>query len=279
MVYIISGAVPIEGIIHKRALVFYCSLCRLQESSTEKQLARRQLAVKDHRSISWYVAVRKILVRYNLPSCWDLLDNPPKKEHWRRMVNKEVNELWSSQIKQSAELYSSLRYLYADEYWPGRRHQLIQQVNGPRDVPQVSIKLYLATGTYILQSNRAAYNRTAVDPTCMLCGQESATVGHFPVDCKALDYVRQPILENFWQLDSELPSSSSVNENSVQLILDPSRLFPARWGVLNFKQLDLQQAERLYHFLYLERYQKLAIILSRKAKKNKGKDGLRHTST
>ena len=136
-VYVISGALPIEGIIHKRALVFYGSLCRLPESSTEKQLARRQLAVKDHHSNSCYVAVRKILVKYNLPSCWDLLDNPPppKKENWRRMVNKQVNEHWVSLIKQTAELYSSLKYLCADEYWPGRRHQLIQQVNGPRDVP------------------------------------------------------------------------------------------------------------------------------------------------
>ena len=156
VVYIISGALPIEGIIHKRALVFYGSLCRLQESSIQKQLAKRQLAVKDYRSNSWYVAVRKILVRFNLPSCCDLLDNPPSKEHWRRMVNKQVNELWSSQIQQSAGLYSSIRYLCSDEYWPGRRHQLIQQVKGQRDIPQVSIRLKLATGTYILQSNRAA---------------------------------------------------------------------------------------------------------------------------
>ena len=113
-----------------------------------------------------------------------------------------------------------------------------------------------------------------------MCGQESETVGHFLVDCKALDHVGQPILEYFWQLGSELPSSSPVNENIVQLILDPSRLFPARRGVLNFKQIDLhRQAKRLCHFLHLERYQKLAIISSRKAKKNKGKDGLRHTST
>ena len=84
-VYVISRALPIEGIIHKRALVFYGSLCRLPESSTEKQLARRQLAVKDHHSKNWYVAVRKILVKYNLPSCWDLLDNPTRKrngEEW-----------------------------------------------------------------------------------------------------------------------------------------------------------------------------------------------------
>ena len=47
----VSGALPIEGIVDIRALVFFGSICRLPESATEKSLARRQLAVKDHRSI------------------------------------------------------------------------------------------------------------------------------------------------------------------------------------------------------------------------------------
>ena len=34
-------------------------------------------------------------------------------------MNKHVNEQWAARIKQSAELYSSLKYLCADEYWPG----------------------------------------------------------------------------------------------------------------------------------------------------------------
>ena len=137
----------ISGAIHKRALIFYGNLCRLQESSIEKQLARRQQAINDLNSSSWYVDLRKILVKYDLPSCWDLLDDPPKKEHWRRIVNKQVNGYWSTKIKQSIELYPSFKYLSADEYWPGRRHQLIQQVRRTRDIPRISTRLKLVTGT------------------------------------------------------------------------------------------------------------------------------------
>ena len=39
-VYIISGTLPIEGVIHKRALNLYGGICRLQEDAVEKQLAR-----------------------------------------------------------------------------------------------------------------------------------------------------------------------------------------------------------------------------------------------
>ena len=73
-VYILSGALPMGGIIHKRTLILYGSICRLDESSVEKRLARRQLAIKGPGSYSWYVELMKILIKYDLPCCWDLLN-------------------------------------------------------------------------------------------------------------------------------------------------------------------------------------------------------------
>ena len=159
-------------------------------------------------------------------------------------MTKQVNEHWVSLIKQTAELYTSLKYLCADEYWPGRRHQLKQQVNGPRDVLRVSIRSKLATGTYILQSNRASFNQALVDPTCMLCRQDSETVEHFLMDCSALEHVRHPILEDLKRLGTELLPSCQVNDNLVQLILDPSRLLPAKKGVMSASQIDLHKANQ-----------------------------------
>ena len=196
-VYILSGALPMEGIIHKRTLILYGSICRLDESSVEKCLARRQQAIKGPGSYSWYVELKKILIKYDLPCCWDLLDNPMKKEHWKRLVNKKVNKFWSTRIKQSAELYPSLKYLTADDYWPGQKHPLIQQVNGTRDIPHVNTRLKLVTGAYITQSNRATFNHVPVDPTCMLCQQKPETIEHILTECKALEDTRRPILETF----------------------------------------------------------------------------------
>ena len=48
-IYVLNGAVPklpIESVVHKRALVLYRNICRLEESSIQKQLARRQLALR-----------------------------------------------------------------------------------------------------------------------------------------------------------------------------------------------------------------------------------------
>ena len=50
--YILTGSIPIEGVIHSRALNLFGSVCRLSEESLEKQVARRQLAVKGDKSNS-----------------------------------------------------------------------------------------------------------------------------------------------------------------------------------------------------------------------------------
>ena len=48
-IYIIAGALPVEATIHTRALGLYGSIARLDETSVEKQQARRQLSVKSYR--------------------------------------------------------------------------------------------------------------------------------------------------------------------------------------------------------------------------------------
>lgn len=279
-VYILSGALPIEGIIHKRTLILFGSICRLDESSVEKQLARRQLAVKCSNSNSWYIEVRKILVKYDLPSCWDLLDHPVKKDRWRRTVNRKVNAYWSEHIRQAAELYSSLKYLAAHKYWPGRKHPLIQQVTGARDIPRVSTRLKLVTGTYVTQSSRAAFNQTPVDSTCMLCQQEPETIEHVLAECSALEQARQPVMEAFKAECAKFMSSDEVNENLVQLILDPSRLLAPNQNSNQGSWYDLnKQSKRLCQTMHLERYRRLALIPTRKERKRNGKDRSQHTQT
>ena len=153
-------------------------------------------------------------------------------------MNKHVNEQWEARIKQSAELYYSLKY---------------------------STRLKLATSTYLLQSTRAAFNQT---------------VKHFLAECGALEDTRQPVIEELQPGCSELLPEAHVRNDIVQIILDPSRLIPMKRGAFCPKQIDVyRQAKRLCHSLHLERYQKLAIIPSRKMKRHKRTDAPRHTTS
>ena len=77
--YILTGSIPIKGVIHSGDLNLFGSVCRLSEESVEKQVARRQLAVKGDKSNSWFIGIKDIILKYDLPMPWLLLDTAPTK--------------------------------------------------------------------------------------------------------------------------------------------------------------------------------------------------------
>ena len=264
-VYILSGTIPIEGVIHKRAVTLFGNICRLDDSSIEKQLAQRQFAVKAHNSSSWFLAIKKILVKYDLPGCWDILTEPPTKYRWKSLVNKQVNSYWTERIKSRASLYSSLRYLALESYYPGKTHWVLQHTGVARDVPCISTKLKLLTGSYILQVNRAAFNQNQVDPTCMMCQQAPETVDHFLVECSVLEEKRRPIMDSIFSLVNELFESALASEKLVQILLDCSKLVDCQndRSVLPTVNKLEKLSKRLCYILHTERYKQLKIIPKR----------------
>ena len=51
---------------------------------------------------------------------------------------------------------------------------------------RIPVRLRIATGTYILQCNRASYNQFESDATCNLCGKSDETLTHFLLECDTL---------------------------------------------------------------------------------------------
>ena len=51
-VYILTGILSSEAMIHKRILALFGSICQLCEESVEKRLSRRQLSIKSYSSYS-----------------------------------------------------------------------------------------------------------------------------------------------------------------------------------------------------------------------------------
>ena len=78
---------------------------------------------------------------------------------------------------------------------PGKCHPLLfNPSGGVHEASRIPVRLRIATGTYILQCNRAVYNQFECDSTCNLCGDADETLTHFLLECKALQECRQPIV-------------------------------------------------------------------------------------
>lgn len=267
-IYVLSGTIPIEGVVHKRALTLFGGICRLPENSIEKQLARRQLSVKGYKSHSWYICIREILLKYKLPQPWDLLESPPTKFAWKRQVRKQVDDYWIENIRSRAALYPSLGYLQTDSFVPGVRHPMIREANGVKDVSHIHTKTKIVTGTYVLQSNRSSFNQNQISPLCLLCKEDNETVEHFLLQCTALDPVRLPILEDIVQtLQSlDIPFDTDNNEEFMQLLIDSTAVLPENYtetNRVNYNQLE-RQTRRLCHALHIERFKNLPLMVTRR---------------
>ena len=106
-IYIIAGALPVEAIIHTRALGLFGSVSRLDESSVKKSVARRQLSIKAYGGNSWFIDIRKLCVKYSLPDPYTVLDCPPSKGQRKSVVHKAVYTYWVDNLKWRASFYST----------------------------------------------------------------------------------------------------------------------------------------------------------------------------
>ena len=91
-------------------LITFVRLIR-DPTTAEYNIIKRQVVIKDINSKSWTVDIRKLLHKFNLPSCHDLLRNTPKKEAWQYEVKKAVSGYYSVKLKKELEKQSSTRYI------------------------------------------------------------------------------------------------------------------------------------------------------------------------
>ena len=268
--YILSGLLPIEAQIHIKALNFFNNICSLPEETVEKRLARRQCAIKSSKSVSWFMEIKKLLLTYELPDIDSLLECSIPRNTWKKQIFKKISEFWTNQVVEVAKSYSSLRYLCCDNYVPGKAHPLLRlHVDSTRDANRVRLKLKLASGCYILQSNRAAFNQNEVNPTCLLCGEEDENLAHFLLRCKGLETVRQPILGDIHHTIQDLSGTDFYKlctEDKLRMLIDCSYTFnkpSCRTSVEHISKVDFH-CKRLIFALDAMRYQMLSKLDTRK---------------
>ena len=193
-VYLLSGQLPLVADLHKRILGTLGSV--LRSSSIEREIAERQIILKDYKSKSWFVYVNSILSQYKLPSTLDLLSTEFSKNAWKQTVDNKINAYWVDKIKLEASEKSSLRFLNTQKYEIGEVHYVWKNAGfNLMAIKKAGMKARLMTGTYVLQSNRAKFNQYSVNPTCLLCGEDPEDLEHFLLKCRALTVIRDPFME------------------------------------------------------------------------------------
>jgi len=218
-IYGLIGAKPVEALVDAATLALFGNIVR-DTSSAENEIAIRQLAVKTFKSNSWFMRVRELLNKYDLPSIYDLMNTPPAKDEWKKEVHGAIETYWNASIMQDAETKSSLRHLNTSNLQTDVTHQLWSTLHSsPREVEKASIKARLLTDTYVLQSNRAKFNQFDIDDTCPLCAKEAETRAHFLLRCSELEKPRKYFAEKLEHL-----MYTNLNYDTARTILTSSSM-------------------------------------------------------
>ena len=265
-IYILTGLLPIEAQIDKKVLTLFNNICNQKDTSVEKQIAWRQSSVKTLKSHSWFIAVKKLLWKYDLKDITYYLENPIPKLEWKRNVTSVVNKYWQEEIVSPVPFYEKLCFINCDLYTPGKIHPILQfDTQSVKDNTRLPSKLKFLCGSYVLQTNRQKFNKAEIDPTCMLCGESKETLEHFILSCTSLSTVRDPILKDIQyelQHRQDIMFSNLCVNDKIQLILDCSvlvnnmKIKHRKQKLQELSTLELHN-RRLVHNLYFVRYQKL----------------------
>ena len=58
--------------------------------------------MKTEKSKSWFIHIKQLLLKYVLPSAYELLDAPPGKMDWKTRVSDAVNFYWDQETRKEA---------------------------------------------------------------------------------------------------------------------------------------------------------------------------------
>jgi len=210
------GISPLIALVHKATINTFYNVIQSAES-VECRVAERQLAVKKLEDNSFFSRARRLLLHYSLPTAYDLLEDTPDKESWKKLlsdaVNDRVEEKWRAEILEKP----TLKFINPDAVHVGTVHHMYSTVRpNQADVKRAEIKARLLTGTYTLQANRAVFNQYSVDPTCKICKDGPETREHFIASCTTLEDTRSKYRTNLQHILTRFPE-----QEVKDMLLDP----------------------------------------------------------
>ena len=98
--------------------------------------------------------------KYDLPSIYEVMEEPTSKNQWKAKLRKVVNTQWEKRIIEESNSRTSLKYLCADNYQQGKLHNIWILSNiDTLEVKKAGIKANLIAGTYKVQTMTSKFQK------------------------------------------------------------------------------------------------------------------------
>ena len=148
LVYFLSGCLPARAEIHLRQLSMFGMVSRLRNDPLNIH-ARNVLTDSKKTAKSWFTQVRDLSLQYCLPHPLLILDNPPTKESYKKLVKSRILDFWENKLRGEACMLPSLDHCKADYLSLLNPHPIWTTAQGnPHEVSKAIQQARFLSGRY-----------------------------------------------------------------------------------------------------------------------------------
>ena len=232
-VFLISGTMPGEAILHMKQLTIFGQVCRLP-GNILNTIAKDILNSCSDNDNSWFGQIRTLCYKYALPHPLLLLDQPPNKESFKSTLRQKIADYWQdllrNKVRNDDEEMSSLKYFQPKFMSLLCPHPILTTAGHSYDTNKMIIQLRMLSGRYRVGALLKHF-RSGHTGICELCGSEEEDLSHILEPRCPLLMERRILLLEYARSILQQSSTCSVifediltTDNFVQFILDCSVL-------------------------------------------------------
>ena len=233
-VYLVSGSLPIEALIHIRQFSLVLQLNRLGPTHSSFKHAVYILESIPLPKWSWWTKLSHIASMYNLPPILQFLHSTNSKNQLKTIIKKSISEFWWEKFKSQCANYSSLAFFYPYVNKTCTPHPIVTLSGSCNYLNfKAPLALSMLCGRYRTNKLRNKFNSN-FSPTCKMCQMDSVEdLMHLLLYCPYLDGARYYAILLWKNTDDKRVYNlftSALNTwsciNIIKLLLDPLSQIP-----------------------------------------------------
>ena len=203
VVWFLAGCLPFEALLHLRMFSIFGMLARLHGGDNIlANYARDALATAKPSSKSWFLEIQRISLKYLLPHPITILQNPPSKIAYKKLVKSAVTDFWEQKLRGQAIFLrnKSLKYFYPEFMSLSTTHPIFSTCgSSPYEVSKAIIQARVLSGREKVESLTKYWdlnNKDGICPLCQLIRPLPGTIEHLLLSggCPALVDARLSML-------------------------------------------------------------------------------------
>ena len=158
---------------------------------------------------SWFFAIKDICLQYALPHPLDLLETPPNKILFKKLIRQKVLDFWESKLAEEALALTSLKY-FDPSIFNLRKPSLhwLYSTNKSYECAKTTVVARMLSGRYRTENLCRHWGSSNHEGFCLAttCTDVVEDLVHILVECPALETVRNRMIAMWLERSDSYPS-------------------------------------------------------------------------